>query len=405
VVASPRARTTPGTGIDSSRPQNLSAVLRHLHVFGPTSRAELSSVTGLNRSTVGQLLEDLSGRGLVRVGPEQSAGATGRPSAIVSVREGGPLALAIEVFGDTVGAAIVGLGGRIVCSRRVDRPRGFRSPETIGGDVAEVVSAILEDVAAARIYGVGVAIAALVHHLDGMVAIGPNLGWHDVGFRDIIQAAVGLDVPIVIANDANLAALAEHTRGSGTGCDDFILIWGEVGVGAGIVAGGNWVRGAEGFAGEVGHLQLLPDGVPCHCGSRGCWETLIAEDAVLRAIGRSGADEPARMLEAAIAAASRGDETILRGLHEVGTWLGVGIGLLSNTLNPRRIALGGLFARLYPYVSDVINAQMAHWSLVARRSEVDVVPASLGQDAPILGAAELVFSSLLRDPTQVRSVA
>lgn len=350
---------------------------------------------------MGFLLSDLADRGLVDLRPAPSTRQPGRPSLMVTLRRDRPLALALEVFGDSIGVAIVGLGGRIITSRRVERASGFRSPAEIGRDLGAIALPMLRDVDAEEILGVGVAVAALVRDTDGVVAVAPNLGWQDVPLAEIVRDAVGLTCPIVVANDANLAALAEHTRGAGLGCDDFILIWGEVGVGAGIVAGGHWVRGRSGFAGEVGHLRIEPVGIACHCGSRGCWETLVAEDAVLRAIGRAGATEPVRTIREAIAAAAAGDEEVLAGLREVGRWLGIGMGGLVNTLDPRRIALGGLFARLHPYVVESINEQLGQWSMPAARSDVEVVPAALGQDAPILGAAELVFRPLLADPTSI----
>ena len=394
----------PRKGSDSPRRGNLSAIMRHLHEFGATSRSELSTVTGLNRSTIGFLLEDLASRGLVHAAPARSTGTPGRPSPMVSVNHERELALAFEVFGDSVGAAIVGLGGRILFSRRVERPRSFRNAEHVASDLASVAQPLLRDVGRGRIFGVGVAVAGLVRDRDGVVTTAPNLGWQELPLADIVREAVGLDRPVVVSNDANLAALAEHTRGAGVGCDDFILIWGEVGVGAGIVAGGRWIRGTSGYAGEIGHLSLKPDGLSCHCGSRGCWETLIAEDAVLRAIGREGAPDPSRTLNEAIAAAAAGDETVRSGLREIGYWLGVGIASLVSTLNPRQIALGGLFARLHPYVLDAIDQQLDRLTMAALRSDSTVGPAALGQDAPILGAAELVFRPLLADPTIVPPV-
>lgn len=388
-------------GSESPRRQNLSAVMRHLHAHGPTSRSELSGVTGLNRSTMGFLLADLERRGLVQLGPAATTRLPGRPSPVVALRHDRQLALALEVFGDSIGAAVIGLGGRVLTSRRIERARGYRSPADVGQDLRAIVMPTLRDVDAARILGVGVAVAALVRDRDGVVAVGPNLGWQNVPLGDIVREAVGLDRPVVVANDANLAALAEHTRGAGVGCDDFILIWGEVGVGAGIVAGGHWVRGRSGFAGEVGHLRIEPDGQACRCGSRGCWETLVAEDAVLRAIGRAGAAEPARTVRDALACAAAGDEDVQAGLREIGRWLGIGIGGLVNALDPQRIALGGLFSRLHPYVVGAIGEQLDQWSMPAARSDVAVVPAALGQDAPILGAAELVFQPLLANPTLI----
>lgn len=389
------------TGSESPRRGNLSAVMRHLHAYGPTSRSDLSALTGLNRSTIGFLLDDLERRGLVCAEAPRGTGTRGRPSAVASVRHDARLALTVEVFGDSVGAGVIGLGGRILHVRRVTRPRGYRSPEAVARDLADIAAPLLHEIGPERVFGIAIAVAALVHDRDGVVTSAPNLGWQEVPIADIVRRAVALDCPVVVANDANLAALAEHTRGAGVGYDDFVLVWGEVGVGAGIVAGGHWVRGRSGFAGEVGHLRLKPDGLECHCGKRGCWETLVAEDAVLRAIGREGAPDAARTLNEALAAAAGGDETVRAGLREIGHWLGVGIGTLVNTLDPRRIALGGLFARLHPWVVEAIRDELDQWSMAAPRSDVEIVPAALGQDAPILGAAELAFRPLLADPTMI----
>ena len=114
--------------------------------------------------------------------------------------------------------------------------------------------------------------------------LAPNLEWHDVSFGSIVLAALGLDVPISLANDADLGALAEHQRGVGVGVDDLIYVSGNVGVGAGVITGGRRLEGAGGYAGEIGHLRFNPSGKPCHCGNRGCWETEVGAHAIAAAI-------------------------------------------------------------------------------------------------------------------------
>ncbi len=124
----------------------------------------------------------------------------------------------------------------------------------------------------------GVAIVGVVRRTDGMVSMAPNLGWRDEPLGERLRAALGRDwatVPLVFANESDLAALAESRRGAARGVEDVVLVWGSVGVGGGLIVGGEPLIGAAGYSGEVGHLPVNPDGLPCRCGSSGCWETEV----------------------------------------------------------------------------------------------------------------------------------
>ncbi len=144
---------------------------------------------------------------------------------------------------------------------------------------------MLASTAGPRVCAIGVAVAGMVRREDGVVVGAPNLGWRDVPIADSLRSALAVDVPIYVANDADLATIAEWRRGAGVDCRDFLLLWGEVGVGAGVIAGGRPFVGRAGFAGEVGHLSVRPRGHLCRCGARGCWETEIGSEALLRAVG------------------------------------------------------------------------------------------------------------------------
>ncbi len=138
---------------------------------------------------------------------------------------------------------------------------------------------------------------------------------------------------------------------------------------------------------------------PCHCGSCGCWETEVGEDAVLRAVGIDGDGGP-EVLDRIIAAAGAGDPRTLDGLQAIGRWLGIGLVGLANTLDPDRIALGGMFGRIHPFVSESIASELARRRWMAA-GHVDIVPARLSGDTPLLGAAETALESVLDDPTTV----
>jgi predicted NBD/HSP70 family sugar kinase len=144
-------------------------------------------------------------------------------------------------------------------------------------------------------------------------------------------------------------------------------------------------------------MPVNPTGRPCRCGSTGCWETEIGEEALLRRAARP-ADGGRRAVDEVIAAAAAGEPAALQALDETGRWLGLGIGGLVNVLNPRVVVLGGLFSRLYPFISGSVEAQVDRRALAAPRTNVRIAPAALGIDAPLLGAAELAFESFLADP-------
>ncbi|MGC8634256.1 MAG: ROK family protein [Candidatus Limnocylindrales bacterium] len=402
----PSRHQTATGGQTALRRQNLSRALREVHLGGPLSRSDLASRLGVNRSTVGSLVSELAERGLVAERAPVARMAPGRPSPVVEPRPDGPVVLAAEIATDSLAAAVVGLGGSIVRSRRVDRTRAWRSPADTVNDLAGVAMALLEadgtdSLPGQSLLAVGVSIPGLVRRDDGFVHIAPNLGWHGAPLAQLMRERLRLGVPVLVGNDADLAALAEHTRGAGVGRTDFICLWGEAGMGAGIVAGGRRLTGSAGYAGEVGHMPVNPDGIACHCGSRGCWETEVGEDALLRNAGMRSTGGGRAALEALFAAADRGDDEALTAINTVGRWLGVGLAGLVNVFNPSSVALGGLYARLYPYVFHAVAQALEERTMPALRDGVELVPAALGTDSVLLGAAELAFAPTIADPTLV----
>ena len=246
--------------------------------------------------------------------------------------------------------------------------------------------------------GIGVAVVGVVRRHDGFVSTAPNLGWRDVPLGEVLASALCSPAPIVIANEADLGALAEHRRGAASGTDDVVFLSGEVGLGGGVIAGGRPLTGVAGYGGEVGHLPVNPlAGATCRCGSVGCWETEVGEEALLVRAGRP-ADGGTAAVEAVLADADAGDAGALDALSATGQWLGIGLAGLVNTLSPARIVLGGRLAVLHPFVAGTVEGELDRRALAAPRSLVDIVPARLGVDAPLLGAAELAFEPILDDP-------
>jgi predicted NBD/HSP70 family sugar kinase len=387
------------------RRRNLSRMLRTLHLSGPLSRSELAADLHLNRSTVASLVGELAARGLVwEHGRTKSMPqAPGRPSPVVELRRDGPGALAVDLSTDWIGAAVIGLGGTVVVSTRSDHSLANTDPRQVVDEMHSLVAPLLEDLKdGPRVVAIGVAVPGAVRAEDGYLHHAPNLGWRDVPMGALItERFKDLDVPVLIGNDADLAASAEHLRGSGRGSNDFICLWGEGGIGAGFVVGGRSLAGSAGYAGEVGHLTVDPGGDLCHCGARGCWEAQVGEEALLRRSGRDPLGGTAALADL-LSAADRGDEVALGALAESGRWLGIGIAGLVNVFNPTRVSLGGLYARIYPYVREAVVRELDSRAMPAPRAMVELTTALLGANTLLLGAAELALAPILYDPTIVQ---
>ncbi len=385
-----------GQRSETVRWSNLAAITRCLHEDGPQSRSELCVATGLTRTAIRDLVGELAAAGLVAEEAAIPRGTPGRPSTVVRLVPTGAVVLGLEILVDSLAAAIVGLGGEILDSVRIDRARGHLSVDDVTADLGRLTASMRAD-AGETLVGVGVAVAGVVRRSDGLVAMAPNLGWTDVPLGARLQQALRLGVPVAVANEGDLGALAEHRRGAAIGMDDVLFVSGEVGVGGGIISGGLPLTGSAGFAGEIGHMPVNPGGLPCRCGSTGCWETEVGEGALLALAGLP-ADAGHPGVDAVLAAASAGSPAAVSALDHVGRWLGIGLAGLVNVFNPQVIVLGGIYGQILPAVLPVIEAEVSRRALPPSRAMVRIVPARLGADAPLLGAAELAFEPLLSDP-------
>jgi predicted NBD/HSP70 family sugar kinase len=400
-----RTRGLAGATQDVVRRHNLAAVLSGVHLRGQASRAELTAALGLNRSTIGALTADLVAAGLVvEAVPEGPARTAGRPSLLVVPRDDVDV-LAVHLGVEGVVAARVALGGRVldrVLSRHAD---GGTDPDAVVARIRQAVT-VLDGRAgpARRCAGIAVAVCGVVRQSDGMVRMAPNLGWHDVPLGERLAGLTGTDVPVELRNEADLGALAEHLRGAAVGVDDVIFVFGEVGLGGGVLAGGRPVSGRGGYAGEVGHLMVNPAGRACRCGKIGCWETEVSVDALIGSLGPTGADRT-ESVRRVLAAAAEGVEPARAAVESFGHWLAVGVGQLVTVFNPEMIILGGMLPEVFARVEHDVLRELRTSALPAALEQMRLEIPALGSDAPLLGAAELAFAPLLADPLGVIDAA
>ncbi|MBO4271817.1 ROK family protein [Microbispora triticiradicis] len=383
------------------RRSNLGALLRHVHLNGPVSRSALAGRMGLNRSTIMALTAELTAAGLVREELPADTRRAGRPSLVVRPESGRVYVLAFDVRVDRLVAARVGLGGVILDRREAVRRRQADADlDDVVGVLAEFGRELRREADPGSVCaGVGAAYCGMIRPADGTVRYGPYMGWVDQAFGD--ELAAGLGLPVAVGNEAHLGALAEHERGAGVGFDNLVYLHGDVGVGGGIIVGGRLLGGDGGYGCELGHMVVNPyDGRPCMCGSRGCLEAEVGEHALIDAAGRSGELTGREGVRAVVAAAGRGDEAAAEALERIGDWLGIGVANLINLFNPGLVIFGGMLRDVYPGSAEHVRRRVEANVLLISRERVRLRVSALGDDATLIGAAELAFSSLMTSPLE-----
>lgn len=374
------------------RATNLAVVLRFVREHAPCSRADIAASTGLNKATVSSLVADLIDRRLVRE-TGLTENRVGRPATML-VLDGSPYAaIGVEISVDTVSAVATDLAGQRLLTWR----RSFSGGESVNQGVAGVGAIVRRVVSRMakeerQVLGLAVAVPGLID-VQGTVRIAPNLGWHDADIGgDLAKALRDPGFPIQVDNDANLAALAEQRFGAYAGASDLVYLSGEIGVGAGVILDGRLRRGGRGHSGEIGHVQLDPDGPACRCGRRGCVEAMAGIGAVLRK-DLSPAEIQIE-IEEVVRLARADDAEVLATLESVGRSLGKGVSILANLLNPEVVILGGYYVPLAPWLLPAVREEMASRVVASDAGGCEVVASTLGHDAAALGGAARVLDSV-----------
>lgn len=373
---------TSPAGAHTVRRHNRTLLLTAIDDGPGRSRAELADAIGLARATVGTQVDELIATGLVIESPGAKGRAPGRPASPLTLNPDGPAALGIEINTGYLAACLVDLTGTMRARRTVPGDRRGDPPAAVL-DRACLLAAELAAETGLSAAGAAVALPALVD-ATGIARRAPNLpAWSGYPVAATLEFTLGLPV-VAVSNEANLAALAEH-RFAGAP-DDFVLVTGEIGVGGGIVTGGRLLTGVHGFAGELGHICVEPDGPPCGCGSRGCLEQFAGAEALLRAAAVDTTDA----LEQAAAAGEPRADAVLRA---AGRALGIALAGVVNILDVPAVILGGTLARLSPWLIGALTAELTRG--VASRLDVSVRPSALDGNAALLGAAGTVRDALL----------
>jgi N-acetylglucosamine repressor len=379
---------------------NQRLVLRALYKGQASSRAEIAKGTRLTRPTVSQIVSELLEVGLVREdGPGESSG--GKPPTLLSFVDDAYQIIGAHVGGRRIFGTLTDLRGRIIA--RTAAP----TVHTAEQSALEGLCRVLDDLraqAARPLLGVGVSCPGLVDYQTGSVRYSTFLNWRDVPLKAQLMACYDEDLPFYVDNDTNLAAFGERVFGVGEGVEDMVIVMaGSRGIGAGLILNGEIYHGITGAAGEIGHMPVANNDVPCACGRKGCLEAVATGWALLRRARELGFEFPNSIFAATDdltpddvrCAVESGDPAGLALACEAGRFLGFAVSILISTVNPQRVVIGGSVAELGTPFFDSLRQTVREHTLDLLTEDTEILPASLGVEVNNLGAVAQVLQGEL----------
>lgn len=370
------------------RRHNRGLVLNLLREHGPLSRTELSHRTGLAPSVLTRLIRELLSEGVVmEAGKAESNG--GRRPTLLALNSSYAHAIGLKVERTRLLGARVDLAGRIRARGAVSFPE-WPDPQRF----LELARGLVEELRRGEILGVGIGISGFVDAARGIELYSPILGWREVPLAAPLSQLVGLSV--YLENDVNALTLAERWYGAGRAFRSFVCVTVGEGIGAGVVIGGELYRGAAGGAGELGHTTINPDGPRCRCGERGCLEVYASDRFLLSQAKALGYES----IEELTAVARDGDRAAQAVFTKMGRALGIGVKNLVNLLNPEAVVLGGERLDAADLFLPAFEEQVRRHSFPKEAEDLVIVPAELGEEGFLIGAATLAVREFFRLPAE-----
>ncbi|WP_250302880.1 ROK family protein [Streptomyces sp. A 4/2] len=394
----------PKADKDTVRRHNLSLVLRAVRDQGEATRAGVAGRVGLTRAAVSSLVEQLLESGFLAESGKTFSGQAGRPGTVLKPARTGAAGVGVEVNIDYVSVCVVDLAGadRVRVTEHLDN-RGA-PPADVLVRAARVAARALESAAEQELGPVGVQLALPGLVSGGTVRQAPNLGWNGVAAEELFAQALAAvrpahrALPVSSENEANLAALAELWFGGLGEVRSFLYLTGEIGVGGALVLDGELLRGAHGFAGEIGHVVADVAGPACRCGARGCLEQYAGQSALLRAAGIDESTGVSGVAELERRARS-GDERAVAAVGAAGLMLGRVLSGAVNLFDPDAVVLGGIYRGLMPWLSPGADRELTGrvvsglWSHGSGRLRASSVAGDAAR-----GAAAQIVQEVLADP-------
>jgi len=307
----------------------------------------------------------------------------------------------IDIGGTDIKCGLVSKAGEIVDRAKIPT-EASRGADYVCNKMADLLKEMQNSNPNYTIAGVGIGVPGQVIVNQGLLVEAPNLaGWKNIYVGREMEKR--LNLPVILDNDANVAALGEYVFGAGRGCREMLMVTLGTGVGGGFILDGKLYRGASGGAGEFGHIIICHDGAKCSCGRRGCVEAYVGTKGLLRNLYEQLDSGNSSSLSTHIRnslspkdisqAANSGDKVAIEVLAEAGKWLGVAIGSVANLLNLERVVVGGGVAGAGDFILEPARQQIANTALKVSYADIEVIPAKLGNEAGLTGAACLIMTN------------
>ena len=366
-------------------------LLDELASRGSASRAELARATGLAPSTVTSVVAGLVREGLVRVAgaPDNAGtGGVGRPGQLIRLERRAGVVVGVDLGRRHLKVAVADLAHSVLARTDVAKPVDQDATEDIAL-IRKQFEATLADahVTRSEVLALGMGLPGPVHSSGELGDSTILPGWVGVRAAEALEEA--LDMPVSVDNDANLGALSEWKWGAGTAARDLVYLKASTGIGAGLVIDGRLYRGAGRTAGEIGHTVLDPGGPVCRCGNRGCLEMFAGSAAILAALQQTHPDVDD--LAAAVQRAKQGDPGCRRVIIDAGRAIGTALATVCNIVNPALVIVGGTLGEAGELLLEPMRAAVRRGAVRSAAQDVDIVSASLGHDAELMGAVALAL--------------
>ncbi|VBB06903.1 Hypothetical protein LUCI_2143 [Lucifera butyrica] len=386
---------------------NKAIVLNTIQKNETVFRAEIAKKTGLNRSTVSGLVDELLADGLIlETGIGISQG--GRKPVILSINRNYGSIIGVDCGVNYILIVLTNFAGEILLERRIPVSAADLPEERIGllkQLIQETINSAPSSVSG--IIGIGICVPGIVNYEEGLILQTPNLNWHNVPLKKIIQDQ--FQIPVLIDNDANAGAIGEKWFGLGKKATDLVYLSAGIGIGTGVLIKNELYRGASGLAGEMGHVTIHMHGRRCSCGNIGCWEEYAAEKALLNFISENIGNYPATgfldkhhigqlTVFEIVQAAKAGDPLSIAALKHIGQQLGIGVANIINTFNPSTVIIGNTLAVAEEFILDELKAEVKARCFTAKYYPITIVCSALGIYAGAMGAASLILSRVFAAP-------
>lgn len=394
------------TGLDrlTIRRFHANIIFHRIRVEPNISQAEIIAKTGIDKSSVSSIVNSFAELGLVERSVKKASNGRGRPSEGLVISPNSGVLIGAQVEADEIEFIACSLDGTPLAT--LDQPFDG-TPEGLSPAIGTGFKAVIEKSgSAAPVLGMGVSLPGLVNS-EGLLVHVPILNWHNVEVTARLSAITG--VPVFVDNDGNAAAMAEHMFGSCIDLDDFLFLFSGSGVGGALFLAGSTYRGAEGLAGELGHIKVVPHGRYCTCGASGCLAAYLVESALIDEVHRLSGTRLPRFADI-LQRAEQGDPTVLSVLDQAGEVLGSAVSSLINIFNPPQVLLGGNLSLGRKFFENGLGRalqRLAHPAMLSRSTIRFTDPANdmlrMGGVALALNGVTGLGSHVMPNPAAVPS--